>query len=159
MFSVYQSPSETGHWGKISEDQRFKESVLRSRRDTSGPGFRRHSKHKTRNYTPDSQSGPQLAKGLRGRVGLGRFSGMSTITAIMEPDADGTLHLPLPEELKSAKVKVVATLEAAEKEADRKPSMPKPDFAAIRQRLWGPDLVRRKLSAEDSAFIRDRGDR
>lgn len=38
---------------------------------------------------------------------------MSTITVILEPQADGTLHLPVPEELKSAKVKVVATLEAA----------------------------------------------
>lgn len=39
---------------------------------------------------------------------------MSTLTAILEPDADGTLHLPLPEELKTGKVKVVATLEAVE---------------------------------------------
>jgi hypothetical protein len=38
---------------------------------------------------------------------------MSTITAILEPNADGTLHLPVPDELKSGKVKVVATLEAA----------------------------------------------
>ena len=29
---------------------------------------------------------------------------MSTITAILEPDADGTLHLPLPAELRSVKV-------------------------------------------------------
>ena len=36
---------------------------------------------------------------------------MSTITAILEPDADGTLHLPLPEHLRHGKVKVVATLE------------------------------------------------
>ncbi|MFZ4780342.1 MAG: DUF2281 domain-containing protein [Terrimicrobiaceae bacterium] len=32
----------------------------------------------------------------------------------MEPDADGPLHPPLPEEGGSRKVKVVATLEAAE---------------------------------------------
>ncbi len=38
---------------------------------------------------------------------------MSTITAILEPDADGTLHLPLPAELRSVKVKVEARLEAA----------------------------------------------
>ena len=36
---------------------------------------------------------------------------MSTITAILEPDADGTLHLPLPVELRHGKVNVVATLE------------------------------------------------
>jgi len=39
---------------------------------------------------------------------------MSTITAILEPDEDGTLHLPLPEDLKSGKIRVVATLEPAE---------------------------------------------
>ena len=38
---------------------------------------------------------------------------MSTITAILEPDADGTLHLPLPAELRHGKIKVEATLERA----------------------------------------------
>ena len=37
---------------------------------------------------------------------------MSTITAILEPDADGSLRLPLPPELRHAPVKVTATLEA-----------------------------------------------
>jgi hypothetical protein len=37
---------------------------------------------------------------------------MSTITAILEPDADGTLHLPLPAELRHGKVKVEAKLES-----------------------------------------------
>lgn len=61
---------------------------------------------------------------------------MSTLTAILEPDADGTLHLPLPEELKTGKVKVVATLEAVEeKKAARKAGCLKgfwmaPDFDA-----------------------------
>ena len=36
---------------------------------------------------------------------------MSTITAILEPDADGTLHLPLPAELRHGKVRVEARLE------------------------------------------------
>ena len=39
---------------------------------------------------------------------------MSTITAILEPDADGTLHLPLPAELRHGKIKVEAKLEAAQ---------------------------------------------
>ena len=39
---------------------------------------------------------------------------MSTITAILEPDADGTLHLPLPVELRHGKVRVEATVEAVE---------------------------------------------
>jgi len=37
---------------------------------------------------------------------------VSTITAILEADADGTLHLPVPQNLRSGKVKVVATLES-----------------------------------------------
>ena len=39
---------------------------------------------------------------------------MSTITAILEPDVDGTLHLPIPAEMRSSKVKVTATLESVE---------------------------------------------
>ena len=37
---------------------------------------------------------------------------MSTITAILEPDADGTVHLPLPLDLRNSRVRVTATLEA-----------------------------------------------
>jgi hypothetical protein len=37
---------------------------------------------------------------------------MSTITAILEPQPDGTLHVPVPEELRHTKIKLVATLEA-----------------------------------------------
>jgi hypothetical protein len=37
---------------------------------------------------------------------------MSTITAVLEPDLDGTLHLPVPAELRSTKIKVTATLES-----------------------------------------------
>jgi hypothetical protein len=40
------------------------------------------------------------------------FRAMSTITAILEPDADGSLHLPLPAEFKHGKIKVVASLTA-----------------------------------------------
>ncbi|MEI6233735.1 MAG: DUF2281 domain-containing protein [Planctomycetota bacterium] len=36
---------------------------------------------------------------------------MSTITAILEPQPDGTLHVPIPDELRHGKVKLVATLE------------------------------------------------
>lgn len=36
---------------------------------------------------------------------------MNTITAILEPNADGSLHLPLPPELRGTKVKVEAKLE------------------------------------------------
>jgi hypothetical protein len=44
---------------------------------------------------------------------------MSTITAILEPDADGTLHLPLPPELRHTKIRVTATLEATEQVGER----------------------------------------
>ena len=44
---------------------------------------------------------------------------MSTITAILEADADGTLHLPVPAELRRGKVKVVATLQAEQGTSDR----------------------------------------
>lgn len=37
---------------------------------------------------------------------------MSTITAILEASEDGSLHLPLPEELKGGRIRVVAELEA-----------------------------------------------
>lgn len=36
---------------------------------------------------------------------------MSTITAVLEADADGTLHLPVPPSLRRGKVRVVATLQ------------------------------------------------
>jgi len=38
---------------------------------------------------------------------------MSKISAILEADEDGTLHLPLPPELRNTRVRVTATLEAA----------------------------------------------
>ncbi len=45
---------------------------------------------------------------------------VSTITAILEPDVDGTLHLPIPAEMRSARVKVTATLESV----SSRPSQP-----------------------------------
>ena len=44
---------------------------------------------------------------------------MSTITAVLEADADGTLHLPVPQNLRHGKVKVVATLESEPEITDR----------------------------------------
>jgi hypothetical protein len=62
---------------------------------------------------------------------LGYFSAMSTITAILEADADGTLHLPLPVELRKSKLKVTATIEAAPGKGER-PSR-EAALAALRQ--------------------------
>jgi hypothetical protein len=39
--------------------------------------------------------------------------GMSTITAILEPAADGTLHLPVPEAWRHLAIRVKAELEPA----------------------------------------------
>ena len=44
---------------------------------------------------------------------------MSTITAVLEADADGTLHLPVPQNLRHGKVKVVATRESEPEITDR----------------------------------------
>lgn len=38
---------------------------------------------------------------------------MSTIVAILEADADGTVHLPVPPELRHGKIEVTATLKPA----------------------------------------------
>ena len=46
---------------------------------------------------------------------------MSTIKAILEPDPDGTVHLPLPLELRHGTLQVTATVEPVESNgADRK---------------------------------------
>jgi len=47
------------------------------------------------------------------------FAAMSTITTILEPDADGTLHLPLPEELRHGKIRITATLQRATEDSRR----------------------------------------
>ena len=48
------------------------------------------------------------------RTGIRYSLVVSTITAILEADADGTVHLPLPVELRKSRVKVIATIEAAQ---------------------------------------------
>jgi len=53
----------------------------------------------------------KLKHDLPGMAKRDKVSGMSTITAILEADVDGTLHLPVPQNLRRGKVKVVATLE------------------------------------------------
>lgn len=55
---------------------------------------------------------------------------MSTITAILEANADGTVHLPLPMELRQGKVEVTATLRAADGTASARAT---PDMVARRK--------------------------
>jgi len=44
---------------------------------------------------------------------------MSTITAVLEAEADGTLHLPVPQSMRRGKVKVVATLQSEQEMASQ----------------------------------------
>jgi hypothetical protein len=44
---------------------------------------------------------------------------VSTITAILEADADGSIHLPVPPEMRRGKVKVTATLISVSGETDQ----------------------------------------
>jgi hypothetical protein len=60
---------------------------------------------------------------------------MSTITAVLDADPDGTLHLPLPQELRSSKVRVTATLESVGEPPVQKGSKLKDLLSAGR----GPD--------------------
>ena len=57
---------------------------------------------------------------------------MSTITAILEPHADGSLHLPLPEELRHRRVRVEARLEAAD-EMESSPTLATPEMLGQRK--------------------------
>lgn len=60
---------------------------------------------------------------------------MSTFTAILEAHPDGSLHLPLPEELRHRKVKVTATLEPVPTTA------PLPRFGCLAGKIWmAPDF-------------------
>jgi hypothetical protein len=49
---------------------------------------------------------------------------VSTITAILDPDPDGSVHLPLPADMRQGKVRVIATLipvaESPELDAERR---------------------------------------
>ena len=62
---------------------------------------------------------------------------MSTITAILEAEADGTLHLPVPQDLRRGKVKVVATLQAepetASPKEEAKPGTPLETLKELRK--------------------------
>jgi len=65
---------------------------------------------------------------------------MSTITAIIEPDSDGCVRLPVPKEMRGGKVKVVASLESANADVD-----------ALSARLIMGEFGRRVLVAPEGA--------
>ena len=58
---------------------------------------------------------------------------MSTITAIVEPDANGTIRLSLPPEFRNGPVKVDARIESV--------SLKKPRFGCLAGKIWmAPDF-------------------
>ena len=60
---------------------------------------------------------------------------MSKVTAILDPQPDGSLHLPVPEELRHTKIKVTATLEPVSGSA------PRPQFGSLAGKIWtAPDF-------------------
>jgi hypothetical protein len=64
---------------------------------------------------------------------------VSTINAILEPDADGTLHLPLPPELRHVKIEVTATLKPANGSVEGANELK--GFGCLRGRMqMGPDF-------------------
>jgi hypothetical protein len=59
---------------------------------------------------------------------------MSTITAILEADADGTLHLPLPPDAPRGRVKVIASVEALPVETPTSRGTPLEALKELRKR-------------------------
>jgi hypothetical protein len=66
---------------------------------------------------------------------------MSTITVVLEPDADGTLHLPLPAELRRGRVKVVATLEIEPAAVPLQPGTPLDALKELRKLVTFKDIA------------------
>lgn len=72
---------------------------------------------------------------------------MSTITAILEPDPDGTLHLPLPKEWRHQSIKVKAELEPVSTPSDHTKLR---GFGCLRGKLWmSPDFDEPLADFED----------
>jgi Protein of unknown function (DUF2281) len=66
---------------------------------------------------------------------------MSTIKATLEASADGTLHLPLPPELRQGKLHVTATVEPAEPGKPTPQSQRLKGFGCLKGKIWmAPDF-------------------
>lgn len=106
----------------------------------SNPDDERHSGQTSAIGTPNDPAPCAIpnwsrVRRLVGREPTGYHLPMSTFTAILEADPDGSLHLPLPPELHGSMVKVSATLEAAE------PSKNKPRFGCLAGKIaMAPDF-------------------
>jgi len=64
---------------------------------------------------------------------------MSTLTAIFESDADGTLHLPLPAGMHSGKFKVFAIFTPVESNDENSQSFPEPGFGCLKGKIHMAD--------------------
>lgn len=60
-----------------------------------------------------------MKEGLKDARESVNFHTLITITAIFDPAADGTLHLPLPEELRHGPVRVTASFQAVARPSGR----------------------------------------
>ncbi len=73
---------------------------------------------------------------------------MNKVTAILEAQPDGTLHLPLPAELRTGKIEVIATLRAASdlaseiEPASSSPAIPRATPAMLKLRREAFDALR-----------------
>lgn len=66
---------------------------------------------------------------------------MSTITAILEPDADGTLHLPVPPAWGKISIRVTAELEPVSTVPEPPSSEPLKGFGCLRGKIFmSPDF-------------------
>ena len=77
---------------------------------------------------------------------------MSTITAILEPDSDGCVHLPVPEEMRHGKVRVVASLQEAEGSVPD--AAAEAEDTAIAQRVQALNPVSPEAAARVAALFR-----
>ena len=71
---------------------------------------------------------------------------MSTIKVILEADPDGTLHLPIPAELRHGKIEVTATLKAAN---GTSPVLPRATPEMLRQRKEAYQALRKSGGLRD----------
>ncbi len=66
---------------------------------------------------------------------------MSTITAIFEPDADGTVHVPVPAEWRHLPIKVTAEMEPAGDDGLHEPHKRLKGFGCLRGKIaMSPDF-------------------
>jgi len=64
---------------------------------------------------------------------------MNLITATLEANIDGALHLPLPPALRHGKVKVTATVEPAEPHPAEVSVSPLKGFGCLKGKIWMAD--------------------